>query len=76
MLIFKKSDKSLGDFLCIWIPNTGQLNPLFHTYAEFRPIVNRVVVQQSTDWLAAYVQLSPNVSIRLKNICATVNHPE
>ena len=29
---------SLGDFLCIPTPNTGQMNPLFHTFAEFRLI--------------------------------------
>ena len=29
----------LGDFLCIPTSNTGQLNPLFHTFAEFRLIV-------------------------------------
>ena len=52
---------SLGDFLCIPTPNTGQLNPLFHTFAEFRLIVNRIVVRQPTDWLAANVQFSPNV---------------
>ena len=50
---------SLGDFLCIPTPNTGQLNPLFHTFAEFRLIVNRIVVRQSTDWLAANAQFSP-----------------
>ena len=41
-------------------PNTGQLNPLFQTFAEFRPIVNRVVARQSTDWLAGSAQFSPN----------------
>ena len=40
----------LGAFLCICTPNTGQLNPLIH----------RVVAQQSTDWLAANAQFSPN----------------
>ena len=25
----------LGDFLCILTPNTGQMNPLFHTFVEF-----------------------------------------
>ena len=39
-------------------PNTGQLNPLFHTFAEFRPKVNRVGPRQSTDWLAANAQFS------------------
>ena len=50
-----------GPHLCIQTPNTVQLNPLFHTYAEFRPIVNRVVAPQSTDWLAANAQFSLNV---------------
>ena len=41
---------SLGAFLCIPTPNTGQLNPLFHTFPEvFRPIVNGVVARQFTD---------------------------
>ena len=52
--------KPLGDFLCIPTPNTGQLNPLFHTFAEFRLIVNRIVAWQSTDWLAVNAQFSPN----------------
>ena len=51
---------SIGDFLCIPPPNTGQLNPLFHTFVEFRLIVNRIVARQSTDWLAANAQFSPN----------------
>ena len=34
---------SLGDFLYIPTPKTGQLNPLFHTLAEFILIVNRIV---------------------------------
>ena len=54
---------SLGDFLCIRTPNTGQLNPPFHTFTEFRLIVNRIVVRQSTDWLAANAQFSPNVRV-------------
>ena len=37
---------SLGEFLCIPTPNTGQLNPPFHTFAEFRLTVNRIVVGQ------------------------------
>ena len=45
--IVEKLTLPLGDFLCIPIPNTGQLNPLFHTSAEFRLIVNRIVVRQS-----------------------------
>ena len=51
---------TLRDFLCIPIPNPGQLNPLFHAFAEFRLIVNRVVAWQSTDWSAANAQFSPN----------------
>ena len=46
--------------MCIRTPNTGQLNPLFYTFAEFRRIVNRVVARQSTDWLAANAQFSPD----------------
>ena len=46
--------------MCISKPNTGQLNLLFHTFAEFRLIVNRIVAQQSTDWLAANSQFSSN----------------
>ena len=57
LLMFKTP---LGDFLCIPTPNTGQLNPLFHTDAEFRLIVNRIVARQSTDQLAANAQFSPN----------------
>ena len=44
-------------------PNTGQLNPLFHTFAEFRQMVNSVEARQSTDWLATDAQSSPNVDI-------------
>ena len=51
---------SLGAFLCIRTPNTGQLNPLFHTFAEFRPIWKRVQARQSTDWLVANAHFSPN----------------
>ena len=52
---------SLGDFLCIPTPNTGQLNSLFRTFGEFRLIVNRIVAWQSTNWLAVNAQFSPNV---------------
>ena len=52
---------SLGVFLCIQTPNTDQLNLQFHTLAEFRPVVNRVVARQFTDWLAANAQFSANV---------------
>ena len=38
------------------------IESLFHTFAEFRPIVNRVVALQSTDWMVANAQVSPNVS--------------
>ena len=41
----KETKGSLGDFLCIPTPNAGQLNPLFHTFAEFRLIVNRIVAR-------------------------------
>ena len=37
------------------------IESLFHTFAEFRLIVNRIVARQSTDWLAANAQFSPNV---------------
>ena len=47
--------------MCIPTPNTGQLVPLFHTFAEFTLRVNRIVAWQSTDWLAANAQFSPNV---------------
>ena len=36
------------------------IESLFHTLAEFRLIVNRIVERQSTDWLAASAQFSPN----------------
>ena len=49
---------SLGDFLCLRTPDTGQLNPLFYTFAEMRPIVNRVVAWQTNDWLAANAKFS------------------
>ena len=65
--------RALGDFLCIPTLNTGQLNPLFHTFAEFRLIVNRIVVQQSTDWLAANAQFSPNAIFILFTLQLTHN---
>ena len=34
-------------------------SPVSHL-CKFRPIVSRVVAQQSTDWLAANAQFSPN----------------
>ena len=63
------SKNSLGDFLCILTLNTGQLNPLFHTFAEFRLILNRIVAWQSTDWLAANAQFSPNDEIYFEFFC-------
>ena len=48
---------TLGAFLCIRTAKKGQLNPLFHTFAGFRPIVNRFVARQSTDWSAANAQI-------------------
>ena len=51
---------TLQHFLCIQPPTSGLLNPPFHTFAEFRPIVNRIVVRHATDWLAANAKFSPN----------------
>ena len=73
---YKKIDQgaffqSLGDFLCIPTPNTGQLNPLFHTFVEFKLIVNRIVARQSTDWLAANAQFSPNVQTTISGWSAS-----
>ena len=45
-----------------------ELNPLFHTFAEFRLIVNRIVVRQSTDWLAANAQFSPNAHVSFNTV--------
>ena len=59
-IVYKSSGNPFGDFFFIPRPNTGQLNPLFHTFAEFRLIVNKTVARQSTDWLAASAQYSPN----------------
>ena len=56
---------TLGDFLCIRTPITGQLNPPFHTFAELRPIVNRVVARQSTDLMAVNAQFSPYDLLKL-----------
>ena len=64
---FWEFPSSLGDFLCIPTLNTGQLNPLFHTFAEFRLIVNRIVARQSTDWLAANAQFFLNPSCADRN---------
>ena len=52
----------LENFLCIQTLSKGQLNPLFQTFAEFRPLVNRVVARRSTDCLAANSQFSSNDS--------------
>ena len=57
--------------MCIQTPNTGQLNPLFRTFAEFRLIVNRIEARQSTDWVAANTQFSPNASCWHDIICCS-----
>ena len=36
----------------------GQLNPLFHTFANS---VNRIVTQQTSDWFMPNSQFSPTV---------------
>ena len=41
---------------------TGQLNPLFHTFADF---MNRVAVRQNTDSLVSNSVLSPTVTVYL-----------
>ena len=58
--VAKGSESPSEDSLCIPTLNTGQLNPLLHTFAEYRLIVNRVVAWQSTDWFVANAQFSPN----------------
>ena len=63
LILFLPLCAALGDCLCIPTPNTGQLNPLFHTFAEFTLVVNRVLARQSTDWLAANAQFSPNAFV-------------
>ena len=60
-------------FLCIPTPNTGQLYSPFHTFAEVRLIVKRIIARQSTDWLATNAQFSPNISPRGK--CLLVVSP-
>ena len=62
--------------MCISTLNTGQLNPLFHTFAEFRLIVNRIVARQSTDWLAANVKFSPNVKAVGKTVDRNLEEQE
>ena len=52
----------LGYLLCIRTSSTDQLNPMFHTFAEYRPMVNRIVSPQSTDWLPTSGQFSANVA--------------
>ena len=52
-------------------PNTGQLNPLFHTFAEFRLIVNRIAALQFTDCLTANAQFSPNENKILMNVVSS-----
>ena len=47
-----------------------EVNPLFHTFAEFRLVMNRVAARQSTDWLAANAQFSPKctyLNLRLRS---------
>ena len=58
----------LTDFFCIQTPNTCQLSSLFHTFAEFRPIVNRVVARQSTYWSVANAQFSPDAKSNFHTI--------
>ena len=62
-VIGMRMNVTLGDFLCILTLNTGQLNHLFHTFGEFRPIENRVVVWQSPDWFVDNAQFSTNVPV-------------
>ena len=50
----------LGAFLCIRTPNTGQLNSLFHIFAEFRPISGLPSYNPIYYWIAASAQFSPN----------------
>ena len=38
----------------------GPIESLFHTFAEFRLIVNRVIAQQPTYWLTDNTQFSPH----------------
>ena len=52
--------KTLRTFLCIRTPNTGQLNSLFHTFAEFRPISGLLCYNPIYYWMAASAQFSPN----------------
>ena len=64
---------TLGDFLCISTPNKGQLNPLFHIFAEFRPIVHRVVARQSPFWSAGNAKFSPNRGLSFHNTIMSFN---
>ena len=48
------------DFLFIRTPNTGQMNSLFHTFVESRPISGLPRYNSIYYWLAASVQFSPN----------------
>ena len=62
MLNANNINNTLGAFLCIGTPNTGQLNPLFHTFAEFRPISGLARYNPIYYWLAASAQFSPNAN--------------
>ena len=62
---------SLAALLCIRTPNTGQLNPLFNTFLELRPVVNSVVARQSTNWLATNAQFSPNAENNIRKLVSS-----
>ena len=49
---------ALGAFFRIRTPNTGQLNSLFHTFAEFRPISGLPRYNPIYYWLAVSAQYS------------------
>ena len=66
---------TLGDFLCIPTLNIDKLNPLFHTFAEFRLLVNRVLARQSTDWFEANMQFSNNDTLGPANNQFIYNEP-
>ena len=66
---FSDSSDSLNSLNSMKVPlhlEKTPLNPMFHTFAEFRLIVNRIVARQSTDWLAANEQFSPNGLVRIQ----------
>ena len=64
---------ALGDFLCISTPNTDQLNPPFHTFAELRLIMTKIVARQFTDWLAANAQFSPDGQISMQETAKKIS---